>query len=200
MKNILHIISSPRGEASVSIQLGNAIVGELTETFPGSRVTELNLATNPLPHIDEITVSALRTPADQHSEIQKEVIKASDTAIAQLIAADILVIGVPLYNFGVPSHLKSWLDHVVRAGKTFSYTAGGPKGLLENKKVYVAFSSGAVYSDGPYKAFDFATPYLSAVLAWIGIQDVTIIRAEGLGIPDLQATALEKAIEAIDIV
>ena len=199
MKNILHIISSPRGEESVSIKLGNEIVGQITTTFPGSMVTELDLTKTPLPHIDEITVSALRTPADQHSEIQKEIIKASDKAIAQLIDADILVIGVPLYNFGVPSHLKSWLDHVVRAGKTFRYTAEGPKGLVEDKKVYVAFSSGAVYSDGPFKTFDFATPYLTAVLSWIGIHDVTVIRAEGLGIPALQGTALEKAISEIAV-
>ena len=199
MKSILHIISSPRGEESVSIKLGNAIVKQVIETFPGSTVTELDLTKNPLPHIDEVTVSALRTPADQHSEIQKEIIKASDAAIAQLFEADIIVIGVPLYNFGVPSHLKSWLDHVVRAGKTFKYTAEGPQGFVEGKKVYVAFSSGALYSDGPYKAFDFATPYLTAVLAWIGINDVTVYRAEGLGIPGLQETALEKAIEAIAV-
>lgn len=199
MKNILHIISSPRGEDSVSIKLGNAIIQQILETFPGSTVTELNLAENPLPHIDEVTVSALRTPADQHSEIQRETIKASDKAIAQLIDADILVIGVPLYNFGIPSHLKSWLDHVVRAGKTFRYTAEGPLGLVEDKKVYVAFSSGAVYSDGPFKTFDFATPYLTAVLSWIGIHDVTVIRAEGLGVPALQETALEKAIAAIAV-
>jgi FMN-dependent NADH-azoreductase len=199
MKNILHIISSPRGEESVSIKLGNAIVEQITETFPGSTATELDLTKNPLPHIDEVTVSALRTPADQHNEIQKEIIKASDTAIVQLFEADIIVIGVPLYNFGVPSHLKSWLDHVVRAGKTFKYTAEGPKGFVEGKKVYIAFSSGAIYSDGPYKEFDFATPYIKAVLAWIGIHDVTVYRAEGLGIPDLQGTALEKAIEAIAV-
>ena len=199
MKNILHIITSPRGSESVSIQLGNAIVTQLTETFPGSNVTTLNLATNPLPHLDEATITALRTPADQQTTMQKEALKASDAAIAQLFDADILVIGVPLYNFGVPSNLKSWLDHIIRAGKTFSYTAEGPKGFVEGKKVYMAFSSGAIYADGPYKDFDFATPYVTTALGWIGITDVTAVRAEGLGIPGVKETALEKALEAFAV-
>ncbi|KOS07197.1 FMN-dependent NADH-azoreductase [Flavobacterium akiainvivens] len=199
MKNILHIISSPQGAQSVSIKLGNSIVSQLQQTFPGSTVTELNLAENPLPHLDETTVTALRTPEDQHSDIQKEAIKASDAAIAQLFDADILVIGVPLYNFGAPSQLKSWLDHIARAGKTFSYSPEGAKGHVEGKKVYLAFSAGAVYSDGPYKAYDFATPYLTAVLGFIGITDITIIRAEGLAFPDMRENAVERALEAFAI-
>lgn len=199
MKNILHIISSPQGAQSVSIKLGNAIVNQLQETFPGSSVTELNLATNPLPHLDEATVTALRTPQDQQTEPHKEASKASDAAIAQLFDTDILVIGVPLYNFGAPSQLKSWLDHVARAGKTFSYGPDGAKGLVEGKKVYLAFSSGAVYSEGPYKAYDFATPYLTAVLGFIGITDITIIRAEGLAFPDMRENAVEKALEAFAV-
>jgi len=199
MKNILHIITSPRASESVSIQLGNAIVKQLQDTFPGSAVATLNLATHPLPHLDELTITALRTPADQQTTIQKEALTASDAAIAQLLDADILVIGVPLYNFGIPSNLKSWLDHIIRAGKTFSYTAEGPKGLVEGKKVYMAFSSGAVYSEGPYKDFDFATPYVTTALGWIGITDVTAVRAEGLGIPGVKETALEKAIEAFAV-
>ncbi|MFL9844185.1 FMN-dependent NADH-azoreductase [Flavobacterium rhizosphaerae] len=199
MKNILHIITSPRGKESISIKLGNALVNEVLQTHPGSTVTELNLAEHPLPHLDEATVNALRTPVDQHTELQKEVIKASDAAIAQLFDADILVIGVPLYNFGVPSNLKSWLDHVLRAGKTFSYTAEGPKGLAAGKKVYLAFSSGGVYSEGPATGLDFATPYLTAVLGFIGIQDVSVIRAEGLAIPGLKENAFDKALASIEV-
>lgn len=199
MKNILHIISSPRGSESVSIQLGNAIVSQLQETFPGSTVTELNLAENPLPHLDEATVTALRTPQDQQTELHKEASKASDAAIAQLFDSDILVIGVPLYNFGAPSQLKSWLDNVARAGKTFSYGPEGAKGHVEGKKVYLAFSAGAVYSDGPYKAYDFATPYLTAVLGFLGITDISIIRAEGLAFPDMRENAVERALEAFAV-
>jgi FMN-dependent NADH-azoreductase len=196
MKNILHIITSPRGSESVSIQLGNAVVNQLTETYPGSTVTTLNLAKNPLPHLDEATVNAIRTPSDQQDAAQKEASKASDTALEQLFANDILVIGVPLYNFGVSSNLKSWLDHIMRAGKTFNYGPEGAKGHVTGKKVYLAFSAGAVYSDGPYMAYDFATPYLKAALGFIGMTDVTIVRAEGLGIPGLKETALERALEA----
>ncbi|RYD87485.1 MAG: FMN-dependent NADH-azoreductase [Sphingobacteriales bacterium] len=199
MKNILHIISSPRASESVSIQLGNAVVKQLEETYPGSTVTTLNLAASPLPHLDEATVTALRTPADQHTDIQKDILKASDAALVQLFAADILVIGVPLYNFGVSSNLKSWLDHIMRAGKTFNYGPEGAKGHVTGKKVYLAFSAGAVYSDGPYAAYDFATPYLRAALGFIGMTDVTVVRAEGLGIPGLKETALERALEAFAV-
>ncbi len=199
MKSILHIITSPQGAQSVSIQLGNAIVSQLQQTFPGSTINELNLANNPLPHLDEATINALRTPQDQQTDIHREASKASDAAIAQLFDADILVIGVPLYNFGVPSQLKSWLDHVARAGKTFSYTANGPQGLVKDKKVYLAFSSGGVYSDGPYKPFDFATPYLTAILGFIGITDVNIVRAEGLAMAEYRENAIERALEAFAV-
>lgn len=197
MKKILHIISSPRGGASVSIQLGNAVVSKSQETYPGSIVKEKNLAQHPFPHLEEVHLSAFFTPAESRSAENLAAIQHSDEAIVELQEADIIVIGVPFYNFGVPSTLKAWVDHIARAGVTFQYTEQGPQGLITGKKVYLAVASGGIYSDGPMQAYDFATPYLKGVLGFLGMTDVTVFRAEGASIPVVKDTALEKGIESI---
>ncbi|MCX3264501.1 FMN-dependent NADH-azoreductase [Pedobacter agri] len=197
MKKILHIISSPRGGASVSIQLGNAVVSKIQETYPESIVKEKNLAQHPFPHLEEVHLNAFFTPAESRSAENLAAIQHSDEAIAELQEADIIVIGVPFYNFGVPSTLKAWVDHIARAGVTFQYTEQGPQGLITGKKVYLAVASGGIYSDGPMQAYDFATPYLKGVLGFLGMTDVTVFRAEGASIPVVKDTALEKGIESI---
>ncbi|UPT69297.1 MAG: NAD(P)H-dependent oxidoreductase [Flavobacterium sp. JAD_PAG50586_2] len=199
MKNILHVISSPRGGESISIKLGNSITDQLIEEYPGSTLTHLDLNVNPYPHLSDEQINAMRTQPAQHSEIQKELVKRSDEAIAQLFDTDIIVISLPLYNFSIPSTLKSWLDHILRAGHTFGYTSEGPKGLVTGKKVYIAFASGNIYSDGPYQAYDFAIPYLKTALGFIGLNDVSVIRAEGTAISGVMENALEKAIESISV-
>ncbi|MET0574141.1 MAG: FMN-dependent NADH-azoreductase [Pedobacter agri] len=197
MKKILHIISSPRGGASVSIQLGNAVLSKIQETYPESIVKEKNLAQHPFPHLEEVHLNAFFTPAESRSAENLAAIQHSDEAIAELQEADIIVIGVPFYNFGVPSTLKAWVDHIARAGVTFQYTEQGPQGLITGKKVYLAVASGGIYSDGPMQAYDFATPYLKGVLGFLGMTDVTVFRAEGASIPVVKDTALEKGIESI---
>lgn len=199
MKKILHVISSPRGDESVSIKLGNSITDQLLEAYPGSTLAIEDLNINPYPHLYDEQINALRSPSDGHTIEQKEMVKRSDKAIAELFDTDILVISLPLHNFGIPTTLKSWIDNVLRAGHTFSYTSEGPRGLVKDKKVYIAMASGAVYSDGPFQDYDFAVPYLKAVLGFIGITDVSVVRAEGLGISDLAETALERAIESIAV-
>jgi FMN-dependent NADH-azoreductase len=197
MKKILHIISSPRGGASVSIQLGNAVVSKIQETYPESIVKEKNLAQHPFPHLEEVHLNAFFTPAESRSAENLAAIQHSDEAIAELQEADIIVIGVPFYNFSVPSTLKAWVDHIARAGVTFQYTEQGPQGLITGKKVYLAIASGGIYSDGPMQTYDFATPYLKGVLGFLGMTDVTVFRAEGASIPVVKDTALEKGIESI---
>mgnify|MGYP000424249992 CR=1 FL=1 len=197
MKKILHIVSSPRGGASMSIQLGNAVVSKIQETYPESIVKEKNLAQHPFPHLEEVHLNAFFTPAESRSAENLAAIQHSDEAIAELQEADIIVIGVPFYNFGVPSTLKAWVDHIARAGVTFQYTEQGPQGLITGKKVYLAVASGGIYSDGPMQAYDFATPYLKGVLGFLGMTDVTVFRAEGASIPVVKDTALEKGIESI---
>lgn len=199
MKNILHVISSPRGDESISIKLGNSIANQIVETFPGSSVTALDLNVNPYPHLFEEQINAMRTQPESHSEEQRKLVKRSDEAIAQLFDADVIVISLPLYNFSIPSTLKSWLDNILRAGHTFSYSSEGPKGLVTDKKVYIALASGNIYSQGPYQAYDHAVPYLKSALGFIGITDIEVIRAEGTAIPGLMENALEKAIESFAV-
>ncbi len=139
------------------------------------------------------------TPAEQLTAEDQDAIRYSDAAIGQLMAADIIVIGAPLYNFGIHSALKAWIDHVARAGKTFSYSEQGAEGLVKGKKVYVAMSSGAVYSEGFYQAYDFVSTYLKAVLGFLGMTDLKLFRVEGVNIPGLKEQALDKAIESISL-
>ena len=200
MKNILHIISSPRGAASTSIKLGNAIVDKIQSKYPGSTVKETNLVNKQFPHLEEAHLNAFYTPKEKRSTEGQLAIKHSDEAIQEIEDADILVIGVPFYNFSIHSTLKAWIDHIARAGVTFQYGASGPEGLIKGKKVYLAIASGGVYSDGPMQAYDFAAPYLKAVLGFLGMTDVTIFRVEGVNMPDLKETALEKGIKSITIV
>ncbi len=199
MKKILHLISSPRGEASASMQLGTAIVERLQEQHPGSTVTEVDLLKANIPHLNSSHLRSFFTPAEHLTADDREMIIHSDKAIDQLMQADLIVIGAPMYNFSIHSSLKAWIDHVARAGKTFSYSEQGPEGLVINKKVYLAAAAGGVYSDGPYKPYDFVVPYLQSVLGFLGMTDLTVYRAEGLNIPGLKEDALEKAIAQVKL-
>ena len=195
MKKILHIISSPRGEASFSIRLGNSIIEKLKETHPDSIVKENVLVNKQFPHLEEAQISSFYTAPEKRSPQNIEAVKHSDEAIQEIMEADILVIGAPMYNFSVPSTLKAWIDHIARAGVTFKYDEKGPKGLVVGKKVYLAVASGGIYSEGQMKPYDFVTPYLITVLGFLGLTDVTIVRAEGTSIPQVKDKAIEIAIE-----
>lgn len=197
--NILHIISSPQGDASISQKLGDAVVAKLSEANPLAAVTENNVAVNPYLHLDAAQIKAIRSPKDQLTKGELALLTRSDAAVAELFAADIIVISMPFFNFGIPSALKTWLDNVIRAGVTFSYTADGPLGLVTGKKVYLAIASGGIYSQGPMQPYDHAVPYLRSVLGFIGITDIEVVRAEGIGVPALRETALEKGIAEISV-
>jgi len=199
MSRILNIISSPRGAASNSIKLANAIIDRLKEQDPAAFVQVHDLTNKPFPHLEEAHLNAFFTPVENHTDSDKEAIKHSNNAIQEIMDADVLVIGAPMYNFGIPSVLKSWFDHIARAGITFKYTAEGPVGLLTGKKAYVAVTTGGVYSSGPATGFDFVTPYIKTMLGFIGITDVTIVRAEGFAVAELQETALDKGIDSIQL-
>ncbi|RZK43285.1 MAG: FMN-dependent NADH-azoreductase [Hymenobacter sp.] len=197
--NILHIISSPRKDASASIQLANGIIEKLEAANPGSTVKVHDLATNPFPHLEEAHLQSFFTPAEGRTPEQQAATKHSDDAIQEIKDADVIVIGAPLYNFGIPSTLKAWVDHIARAGITFQYVDGNPQGLITGKKVYVAMSSGGIYSEGPAAGYDFVAPYLKAFLGFIGMTDVTVVRAEGLSIPGVQDTAVQKALDSFKV-
>ncbi|WP_026479888.1 FMN-dependent NADH-azoreductase [Ahrensia sp. 13_GOM-1096m] len=175
MPTILSIQSSARHENSHSRDLSKELIAKLNKS--GNFDVQERDLTQTIPHVNEKWLGANWTPkADRNAE-QKAHLELSDKLVEQLKAADVLVIGAPIYNFSVPAALKAWIDMVCRAGDTFKYTETGPKGLLEDKKAYVVIASGGVPVDSPY---DFATPYLRQVLGFIGITDVEIIAADGL--------------------
>ncbi|NML63910.1 FMN-dependent NADH-azoreductase [Hymenobacter sp. RP-2-7] len=196
---ILQIISSAQGAKSYSTQLSQGIIDKLLAAHPGSQVVVRNLAANPLPYLEEAHLQAYFTPAESRSAEQQAAVHHSDEAIAQVQGADVLVIGVPFYNFTVPASLKSWLDHLTRANLTFRYTPTGPEGLITGKKVYLAIASGGIYSAGPMQANDFAAPYLRWMLGFLGMTDVTVARAEGVKLPELQAQAVQKGIDSVTV-
>ncbi|MGZ3872735.1 MAG: FMN-dependent NADH-azoreductase [Mucilaginibacter sp.] len=197
MKKILHIISSPKGENSFSVKLGNAIIDKVKKANPGSSVQVKDLTKNPFPHLEEATLAAFYTPAENQTPENKEALKNSDRAIAEIKDADIIVIGAPLWNFGIPSVLKAWIDHIARANVTFRYSEAGAEGLIKDKVVYIAMASGAVYSSGPYQAFDFVSTYLKGLLGFLGMTDLTVFRVEGSAYPGQAEIALQKGIDSI---
>lgn len=198
MKKILNIVSSAKGEHSFSNKLSNAIIDKLLTVYPDSTVKTHDLTKNPLPHLHPEQLTAFFTPDENRTPDHKDLVSYSDQAINDLKEADIIVIGVPLYNFSIPSSLKAWVDNVVRAGITFNYIDGAPKGLVTNKKVYLAMATGGVYSDGPMKPYDFAEPFLRFILNFIGLNDVTTFRVEGTSLPHLKDSAFPKAVETVE--
>lgn len=199
MKKILHVISSPRGEASFSIKLGNAIVDKIKAEHPGSTVKETNLVNTQFPHLEEAHLTSFFTPAESRTPENLVAIKHSEDAIQDILDSDIIVIGAPMYNFSIHSTLKAWLDHVVRAGITFSYGESGPEGLIKGKKIYIAETTGGIYTEGPMKGYDFVAPYLTTVLSFLGLSDITIFRVEGSSMPGMAEVALEKGINSIHL-
>ena len=202
MTKILVIDSSPRGDQSISRQVTKLVADKLKAEHSGATVTLRDLAAAPLPHLTENHINAYYTPVEARSEVLKNVIKESDAAVDELLAADVLVIGAPMWNFSIPSVLKSWIDHVVRKGRTFNYGATGVEALVKGKKAIIVISSGGLYSEGPMQAMDFDSTYLRSVLGFIGITDVSFIRAEGIGMGEeatkaALASAATQATEAV---
>lgn len=192
---ILRVDSSPVGEHSVSRKLTEKILAELKAKYPDTRLIERDLGRHPLPHLDALTIGAFFTPPEKRNDALTNAIKTSDQAVDELIAADAVIIGAPMHNFGIPSSLKSWIDHVVRAGRTFQYGESGPKGLLSSsKRVFVVLSRGGVYSEGPMKAFDYQESYLKTIFGFIGLNNVEFVRAEGIAMgPDAATAAINAA-------
>ncbi|MDP5241174.1 NAD(P)H-dependent oxidoreductase [Uliginosibacterium sp. 31-16] len=173
--NILQINSSVRGAASASTRLASSIVTRLRALDPSATLTVRETGNQPI--LDEAALGAIFTPADARTPEQAARAAIDDATIAEVQAADAIVIGVPMYNFGVPVQLKAWIDAIAKAGVTFRYTEKGPEGLLKGKKVYVALARGGLYRD---TLADSQVPYLKSVLGFLGLSDITFIHAEGL--------------------
>lgn len=193
--NILQINSSARswanGQGSQSTRLANELVEQLRAANPGVTLTLRDLTAQPHPALDEAALGALFTPADARSAEQHARVALDQALIDEVKAADVIVIGVPMVNFGITSQLKNWIDAIAKAGVTFKYTATGPVGLVEGKKVYAVLTRGGVYRDQPH---DTQVPYLRQTLGFLGITDIGFIYAEGLAMgPDAEAKALASA-------
>jgi FMN-dependent NADH-azoreductase len=199
MKRILYLMSSLQGSESYSNKLSKAIIDKVMDKYPGSIVEAVNLVDQQFPHLSAVTLQSMYTPVEQLTAEAKGSLRYSDEAIKQLMQADIIVIGAPLYNYTIHTSLKAWIDHVTRAGVTFGYSENGPVGKVTGKKVYVAMSSGGVYSEGPGKQNDFVAPYLKAFLGALGMTDLTVFRVEGLKVQGIKEHALEKGIASIVI-
>lgn len=192
---ILQINSSARSAGANSTRLADAVTTRLKAANPGAVVELRDLAAHPHPVLDEAALGALFTPAEQRTPEQAARVALDDALIAQLQSADAIVLGVPMYNFGVPVQLKTWIDAIARAGVTFRYTENGPEGLVKGKKVYVALARGGIYRDTPA---DSQVPYLKGVLGFLGMTDVEFIYAEGLAMgPETADKAFAEAEAAI---
>jgi FMN-dependent NADH-azoreductase len=173
--NILQINSSLRGAQSESTRVANAIVAKVAAANPGATVNVRDLGANPHPVLDEAALGALFTPADQRTAEQAARVALDDALIAEAQAADVIVLGAPMYNFGMPIQLKAWFDAIARAGVTFRYTENGPEGLLKNKKVFVAAARGGIY---PLDA-DPQVPHIRMLLNFLGLTDHEFIYSAG---------------------
>lgn len=196
MTNILFVTSSPRGGASHSSKVAERVLADLVAHNPNATVVRRDLARDPLPHVDEAYLGAVFTPAEARSEEQKAIAALSDTLIDELFAADIIVIASAMINFTITSTLKTWLDYIARAGRTFAYVDNAPVGLVTGKRVVLVESKGGIYSEGPMKPADFQLPYLRFILAFIGLKDVEEITVEGVAFGPEQAASAVAAAEA----
>jgi FMN-dependent NADH-azoreductase len=193
---LLHIDSSPLGANSVSRQLTQRIAAEWQATHPGTVVEHLDLAVDAPTHLNVDSLGFRAGPfAEGLSDLQKCENVISERLVSQFLAADVVVVGAPMYNFSVPSQLKAWIDRVAQAGRTFKYTEKGPQGLATGKTVIVASTRGGVYSTNPAMAgLDHQESYLKTVFGFFGITDVRFVRAEGVAMGDAaRATALAAA-------
>ncbi len=188
MTSILHVSSSSNPQNSVTRQIGSVMVDTLIQSHPGAKVITRDVVSTPLPHLTPGVIGAMFGGPDSPA------LALSDSLVEELLSSDVIVIEAPMYNFGIPSALKAWIDHIVRVGKTFQYTATGPKGMIEGKKAIIILSSGGIYSEGPAKAMDFQETYLRAVLGFIGITDVEAITIAGTSMgPEKAEQSMEDA-------
>ena len=194
MIRVLRIESSLHGANGQSTHLARLFCDVLLQARPDTQVRVRDLVGAPLPHLDGATFAAFAVPADQRNVAQQALVATSDTLVQELRDADVIVLGLPMYNFGVPSSLKAYIDHVMRAGVTFSYGASGPQGLLPNKHVLIVGARGGSYAGTP---LDNQLPYVRQVLGFMGMTDVQVVLAEGMARGSLRDGSIAAAEEAV---
>lgn len=194
MANLLHIKSSIFGDSGKSSQLATKFIDDWKMQNPQGEVVVRDLVADDLPHLDSFVISALTTPHDERTDDQQALVQRSDELIAEIKAADQIVMGVPMYNFAVPSQMKSYFDLLARAGVTFNYTENGPVGLIGDKPVYLIATRGGLYKEN---GIDFQIPFVQQFLSFIGLNSVEVIYAEGLNMADISGSAYKEAYQQI---
>ena len=174
MTTILHVSSSSNLQNSVTRNIGSVLLGDLRVKYPNAKIIERDVVKNPIPHLTPEMIAVFYQPDAPELAI-------SDSLVDEVLQSDILVIEAPMYNFSISSSLKAWIDYIVRAGKTFQYSATGPEGLTKNKKAILILGRGGVYSVGAYQSLDYQESYLRMILGFIGITDVQSVYIEGVG-------------------
>lgn len=190
MATLLHIKTSLFGDHGQSAQLAKSFVDKWLEENEDGIVIERDLASDPVPHLDAYRVTALNSAVDERDAEQSAVVEFADTLLAEVKSADTIVIGLPMYNFNIPSQLKSWFDHLARAGVTFHYTEQGPVGLIEDKPVYLVATRGGLYAE---QGQDFQVDFVKQFLGFIGLKDTRLVLAEGLAMDTYRDKSLEQA-------
>jgi FMN-dependent NADH-azoreductase len=197
IRQILIVSASPRGSESFSRAIAKKLDARLHDEFPDAKHVYRDLAEDNLPHLDSETLRTITSIDPKETGAHGEASRLSDKLTEELLSSDLLIIATPMWNFGIPSQLKAWIDLVVRPGKTFQYADAGVDGLAQGKKAILIISSGGVFTDGPWKPWDHVDPYLRQILKFIGIENVQTIRVEGSNISALSPNALPNAERAI---
>jgi len=196
MSTLLQINASIHADHGQSSQLATQFVRAFSRVRPDLRIVLRDLASDTVPHLSAERFAAFLSKPQERSAAQSDVVAYSDALIAELKQADVIVLGLPMYNFGVPSQLKAYFDHIARAGETFRYTANGPVGLLQGKKAYIFAARGGLYAG---TALDTQTNYVRDFLRFVGIDDIEFVYAEGLAIsPESKASGLASAAAQIE--
>lgn len=198
MQQILIVEASPRGVASASRAVTDALVTRLAGLHPSAKIVRRDLAGEPLPHLDRLTLQAISTRSLAEADAPPPEARLSDRLTEELLASDLLVIATPMWNFGVPSTLKAWIDLVVRPGRTFRYAEGGVEGLARGKRAILVIASGGIFTEGPWAAWDFVEPYLRRILGFIGVVEVQTIRVEGTNLPQRALDVVSNAGRAVE--
>ena len=192
---LLQIDSSVLGDASASRQISQSVTQRLRHDHPGLEVHTRDLAASPIPHLTGLDLAAGQQAPEDRNEQTRVLAELNETVLREFQDADIVVVGAPMYNFGIPSALKAWIDRIAIAGKTFRYTEKGPIGLSGGKVVIIASTRGGLYSEGsPAAAMDHQEAYLRGVFAFLGVTDVRVVRAEGLNLGAEQRQAALSAV------
>jgi FMN-dependent NADH-azoreductase len=197
MSKVLIVNSSIKGEGSISRQLVETYKDSLLKADAKTQFIELDLGLNPLPVLSASNINGFFGNIGESAEAST-LAETVEARVSELEAADILVLGAPMYNFGMSALLKTWFDYVLRAGRTFRYTESGPEGLVKGKKAVVIETRDGKYSEGPASVMDFQEGHIRTLLGFIGITDVTFIRSEAMAFgPDIKAAAIESAAKAL---